>query len=141
MTYSRRDLALLFPALAGAASAAPDDPNVLPSAAWKYEDLQVKKSGQNESRNVFKGVTHANFPIDMHLTKIAAGSAPHPPHKHVHEEMVMLRTGNLDVTIEGKTTRITPGSIVYVHSNEMHGWTNPGPGNAEYFVLAMGRDS
>lgn len=128
---------MLLPALAAGAAAA-DDPKVLPSKAWKYEDLPVKKNGQNESRDVFKGVTHTNFPIDLHITELAAGSAPHPPHKHVREEMVMLQMGNLDVTIEGKTTRLTPGSLAYVHSNEMHGWTNPGPGRAQYFVLALG---
>jgi quercetin dioxygenase-like cupin family protein len=137
MTFSRRDLGRLLPALAATAAAA-EDPKVLPSRAWKYEDLPVKKNGVNESRDVFKGVTHSNFPIDLHITKLAAGSAPHPPHKHLREEMVMLEMGNLDVTIEGKTTRLTPGSVAYVHSNEMHGWTNPGPGPAQYFVLALG---
>jgi quercetin dioxygenase-like cupin family protein len=58
----------------------------------------------------------------------------------VHEEIVMLQTGMLDVTIEGKLTRVTAGSVVYVNSNEEHGWKNPGPERAQYFVMAIGRE-
>jgi len=53
--------------------------------------------------------------------------------------MVMLQTGQLDITIEGKVTRVGPGSVVYVNSNEEHGWKNPGPERAQYFVMAVGR--
>ena len=45
----------------------------------------------------------------------------------------MLQTGMLDVTIEGKVTRVTAGSVVYVNSNEEHGWKNPGPGARAVF--------
>jgi len=48
--------------------------------------------------------------------------------------------GALNVTMDGKTTRLTPGSVAYVASNHEHGWKNPGHGPAEYFVIALGRD-
>ncbi len=88
-----------------------------------------------------RGDTHSGYGIEIHLTELGPGMAPHPPHKHVHEEMVLLRTGALDVTISGKTTRLTPGSIAYVASNEEHGWRNPGSDRSEYFVIALGRDN
>jgi len=53
----------------------------------------------------------------------------------------MLKDGSLDVTVSGQTTHVTAGSIVYVASNEMHGWRNPGPGPAEYFVIALGNNT
>ena len=67
--------------------------------------------------------------------------APHAPHHHTHEEILMLRSGQLDVTIQGVTTRASAGSVVYVNSNEEHGWKNPGPARAQYFVIALGRES
>jgi quercetin dioxygenase-like cupin family protein len=76
----------------------------------------------------------------LHLTELGPGQAPHAPHKHLHEEVMMLQTGVLDVTIDGKTTRISAGSVVYAASNEMHGWRNPGTGPAQYFVIALGRE-
>lgn len=139
MNYSRRDLTLLLPAFAAAASA--QTKKAMPSSALVYEDLPVKANGPNNQRNVFKGETHSGYPIDMHMTELGPGQAPHAPHHHAHEELLMLRTGSLDVTISGKTTRVTAGSVVYVASNEEHGWRNAGEGRAEYFVLALGRDS
>jgi quercetin dioxygenase-like cupin family protein len=141
MKVTRRHLAALLPAMAAAQEQQAKKRSVLPSQCFKYEDMVVKKNGENESRNVFDGLTHANTQVDIHLTSLGPGQMPHAAHHHVHEEIVMLRSGQLDVTIEGKTTRVTGGSVVYVHSNEEHGWKNPGPGRAEYFVLATGRES
>jgi len=138
MKITRRHLAALVPALAAAQGKKREQ---LPSRCYKYEDLTVKKNGENESRDVFDGLTHAGTQVDIHLTSLGPGMMPHAAHHHVHEEIMMLRSGQLDVTIEGKTTRVTAGSVVYVHSNEEHGWKNPGPERAEYFVLATGRET
>jgi quercetin dioxygenase-like cupin family protein len=125
---------LLLPALAAAAENSP----TLPSKAFPFEDLPVKENGANKGRAVLNGLTHSGFRVEMHLTELGPGMAPHAPHKHVHEEMVMLQTGQLDVTIEGKTTHLTPGSVAFVASNELHGWKNPGTDRAQYFVIALG---
>jgi quercetin dioxygenase-like cupin family protein len=138
MTWSRRELSLLLPALAAAAQAAAQDKKRLPAKAYRYEDLPVKKNGPNQSRAVLDGATHTGFPVEVHSTTLAPGQMPHPPHHHPDEEMLMLRTGQLDVTLGGETTRLTAGSVAYVASMLEHGWKNPGPDNAEYFVIALG---
>ena len=140
MNYSRRDLTLLLPALAAAAAQAQPEGKVLPARAFKYEDLPVKANKTNRSRAVLRGDTHSGFPIEMHLTELDAGQAPHAPHKHVHEEIFMLREGTVDLTISGQTTRLTPGSVAYVASNELHGLVNSGSEAAHYFVIALGDD-
>jgi quercetin dioxygenase-like cupin family protein len=134
VNYSRRDLGLLLPALAAASGQAQS--KALPSKAYKYEDLTVRGA----SRAVLNGDTHSGFPIEMHITELPAGQAPHPPHKHIHEEVLMLRSGMLDATILGETTRITAGSVLYLASNDLHGWRNPGPDPAQYFVMSLGGD-
>ena len=53
--------------------------------------------------------------------------------------MMMIKEGTLEVTILDKATKIGPGSVVYVHSNEKHGLKNVGDAPAEYFVLAIGQ--
>ena len=138
---SRRQLAALLPALAAAQTAEKKSKPMLASKPYKYEELPMKVNGENSSRAVFDGKTHAGFGVELHITELGAGLAPHPPHHHVNEEALMLRSGQLDVTIEGKTTRVTAGSVVYVNSNEEHGWKNPGPEKAQYFVIALGKES
>jgi mannose-6-phosphate isomerase-like protein (cupin superfamily) len=139
LKYSRRDLRLLLPALASATAIAQQQ-KILPVGVFRYEDLPVKVNGQNKARPVMNGETHSGFPIELHLTELGPGQEPHPPHKHVREEMLLLQRGTLDVTIDGHITRLTPGSVAYVASNHEHGWKNPGDGPAEYFVIALGRE-
>ena len=83
---------------------------------------------------------HAGLPIELHMTELAPGEAPHPPHHHVHEEMVILHQGTLEVTIMGHSVKLEPGSVAYVASGEEHGWRNVGTTPAQYYVLALGRD-
>ena len=135
MKYSRRSLALLLPALAAAQS------KQLGSKAFKFEDLPTKNGATSKTHAVLDGETHSGFPIEVHVTELAAGGAPHPPHKHLNEEMFLIQSGALDVTVNGNTQRITAGSVFYVNSNELHGVQNPGPEKAEYFVVALGAKS
>jgi quercetin dioxygenase-like cupin family protein len=134
MNCSRRDLSLLLPALAAAAPG-----SGLASKSYRFEDLPVRVNGANKSRAVLSGATHTGFAVETHQTELGPGQAPHPPHHHAHEEIVFLREGTLEVTIMGQVSRIGPGGVVYVASNEEHGWKNAGTTPAHYFVLALGR--
>ncbi len=127
--------ATVVPEAANAAAA----PATLPSSAMRFEDFKVKQNRTNRSRDVFDGLTHSGYRVDMHLTELSPGEMPHAAHQHAHEELVMLREGTLEVTISGKVTVVGPGSVVYVASNEMHGWKNAGDKPAHYFVMALGR--
>ncbi|HLJ13924.1 MAG TPA: cupin domain-containing protein [Bryobacteraceae bacterium] len=135
MTYSRRQLPLFLTALA--AAEAPAQSASLPSKVYKFEDLPVR----GKTRPVFRGDTHAGVPIELHITELGPGERPHPPHHHLHEEILLLKDGTLEVTISGKVSSIGPGSVVYAASNEEHGWRNIGNRSAMYFVLAIGRDT
>jgi quercetin dioxygenase-like cupin family protein len=139
MSISRRDLALLLPAVTAAGAVAQEQKKTLLSRVYKFEDLPVKVNGENKSRAVLDGALHSGFPVELHITELGPGQAPHAPHKHEHEEILMLRSGQLDVTISGETTRATAGSVVIVASNEMHGWRNAGSEPAMYFVIALGK--
>lgn len=140
MNTTRRDLAAVLTLLAVKRAEAAERKK-LPSMTYKFEDLTVKKNGENRSRDVFDGLNRSGFQLDIHETELAPGLAPHAAHRHVHEEILMIREGTLEVTIEGKVTSATPGSVVYVASNEMHGWKNSGSTRAHYFVMAIGREA
>src|SRR3954468_15153774 len=108
---TRRDLAFLAPALAAAQTAKPPKPN-LTSQTYLYDTLPVKESANgNRGRAILDGLTHTGYPVELHMTQLAPGEAPHAPHRAVNEEILMLRPGSLGVTIEGKTTRLASGSV------------------------------
>jgi mannose-6-phosphate isomerase-like protein (cupin superfamily) len=137
MKATRRSLLQAIPLLAGASALAADGP-ALSSFVKPYSEMPVKQTGQNESRPILDGVLHNGEHLEVHETILAAGSDPHPPHRHEHEELFLLMAGSVAVTIEGKTTVIGPGSAAFVHANELHGVHNPGPEKAQYFVVATG---
>jgi quercetin dioxygenase-like cupin family protein len=63
---------------------------------------------------------------------------PHPPHHHPHSEMFFMREGTLELTVNGTTFPLGPGSVGFVRSNEEHGVKNVGTTPANYFVVAVG---
>jgi quercetin dioxygenase-like cupin family protein len=139
MHLSRRDLSLLLPVLA--ATRAEARSATLPSKTYSFESLPVQTGGANRIRPVFDGETHDGVRIELHETELPPGGAPHPPHHHVHEEMLLIREGTMEVTIAGRSARLGPGSVAYVASNIEHGWRNAGTTRANYFVVAIGRDA
>ncbi len=139
MLCSRREglLALLaaLPAVGLAAEKA-----VLPSKTYRFEDLRVERSDGNSFRPVLEGLTHSGCHIEVHETDLAPGGRPHPPHHHAHEEMFLVREGTVEVTINARGTKLGPGSVAFVASNDEHGIRNAGDTHAQYFVIALGNE-
>jgi mannose-6-phosphate isomerase-like protein (cupin superfamily) len=140
MNFSRRDLCVMLSALAASPVAAAQEP-VLESKAYPYEQLTVREAHGNQSRGILAGKLHDGCFLEVHQTRLAPGAMPHPPHHHVHEEMFFIREGDLELTINGHTTRLGPGSAGFVGSNDEHGIRNIGTTPAEYFVAAFGKDA
>jgi quercetin dioxygenase-like cupin family protein len=138
MNVSRRKLGLLVSI--AALRKARSQTQILPSKAYRFEDLPVRTEGANLYRSVLNGNTASGTRLEIHETELPPGGAPHPPHHHKHEEMILMLEGKVRVTIEGKSTDLGPGSVAYVASNEEHGWQNTGPTHARYFVIAVGLD-
>jgi quercetin dioxygenase-like cupin family protein len=141
MNASRRTLCQALPLLlAGLAERAQGADETLSSFAKPFDELPVKQNGQNQSRFILNGITHAGCPLEAHETTLAPGSQPHPPHHHEHEELILLEKGSVTVTIEGKSTVLGPGSAAFFRSNEEHGMRNTGSEPALYFVVAIGAE-
>ena len=129
---------MILPLLA-AAKASAQKP-VLTSKVYAFDELPAKKNGENSSRAVLNGTIHDGCPLESHITELAPGLAPHAPHHHGHDEMVILRQGTLAVTISGKTTTVGAGSVIFFGSGDEHGMKNVGTDKAMYYVIALGKD-
>jgi len=148
--YSRRDLGFLLPALAAGASAQTTTPAaadnsveklpVMKTKAYLYSELPVTTNGQNKQRRLFTAKTHTGFKMESHQSDIAPGEVNHPPHQHLREEMMLVRTGLMELTISGKPLRLCPGDVGVIGSNEIHNAKNVGTTRAEYFIVNIGHD-
>jgi mannose-6-phosphate isomerase-like protein (cupin superfamily) len=133
MPWTRRE----FPALLAAAAAPPEKPR-LATQVFPWDTLPVKQNGQNRSRAILDGTMHSGYPLEMHATELPAGGAPHGSHSHPNDELIVVREGTLEVNIAGRTSKIGPGSAVYVTSGEEHGVRNAGSTTAHYYIIALG---
>ncbi len=112
----------------------------LPSKAFPFGELDGRQSGTIKLYQILSGTTHTGYKLDLHESELPSGDVPHPPHRHVHEELLFVREGEMDVSINGQWTKLPAGSCAYFASNDLHGYRNQGPAAAKYFVLALGSD-
>jgi len=135
---TRRSLAALLPAMVTAQQR--QQPGVLQSKAYPFEELKGRQTPTIKSYQILTGDTHSGYLLDLHESELPAGMSPHPPHRHVHEELLFIREGEVEVTINGQSRRLGPGSCAFIASNDLHGYRNSGTAPAKYFVLALGGD-
>jgi quercetin dioxygenase-like cupin family protein len=144
---NRRDLLIALSTFAAVGSvhaqtpAKPGEKVLSQSDVFPFESLEVKKNTNGVSRPVLQGVLATGEAVEVHETTLLPGHMPHPPHKHRHSEFMMIRDGDVEFDNDGKKQRLGPGGVIFAASNVMHGLTNVGDVPANYFVIAIGRES
>lgn len=107
----------------------------LASAIFDWTQLPVVATPVGVRRAIFDATTRTMRNLECHATTLNPGETAHPPHRHPDEELVIVKDGTLDVTIEGSTTPAPTGSVVFFRSQDLHGMRNPGPASATYHVI------
>ena len=110
-------------------------PAPLASAVHAWESFPVEKTAVGERRAVFDGFTTTLDRLESHVTTLDAGKASHAAHRHPDEELVFVREGVIEATINGVAQRAPAGSVIFFGSNDLHGMRNVGDSRASYFVL------
>ena len=108
---------------------------LLDSTAWKWQDLQAKKTDVGELRNVVRQPTRTLDELEMHITTLNPHTASHKPHTHPNEEMVILKEGTLQAHVNGREIVVGPGSVLFFASMQPHAVQNVGDTPATYFVI------
>lgn len=73
--------------------------------------------------------------LHLHITEIAPGTRPHPPHTHAGVEAFYLLEGNGTVEVEGEAYPIGPNEAIIVDPGQMHGLVNTGSSRMRYIVI------
>jgi len=110
-------------------------PAVMASGVYAWESLPVEKTATGERRQVFDSATATVDRLETHITTVSAGTALHAAHRHPDEELIFVREGVLEATINGVAQKAPAGSVVFFASNDLHGVRNAGDTQASYFVL------
>lgn len=110
--------------------------NSLVSGVYYWNKLTPVKEDTRVRRQVLEGKTFALEYFEIHTSTLEAGKAPHPPHVHVdQEELMIVKEGQVKITIAGQSKILGPGSIAFAMPNDEHGIENAGNTQATYFIL------
>lgn len=137
MSMTRRDLSYLLPLLASGAGAEQSDSKVLATHVYANADIPYQGDDKKKARTFFTGTTHKGFEVNVHETILGPGVQTHAPHKHEHEEIIIIVEGTAETWVEGKTQLAPAGSVVYFGSNQMHSSRNAGTGPCRYYVVEL----
>lgn len=108
-----------------------------PSGVFDWAKLPAQPTKTGERRDVLKGSTVTMENLSCHATTVNAGDASHGAHRHPDDEIVIVKEGTLEVTINGQSQRAGAGSVVFFASNDLHGMRNAGDTRVTYYVIRM----
>lgn len=133
---TRRDLFALLPALAAAGTfASAETGPAMGSKVFDFNSIPARPTPYGSVRSFFSAPTATLENLELHVTTLNPGHAPHPPHRHPNEEMLILQHGTVEVLSNGEWKSAGPGSVVFNASNQLHGVRNRGSVPAVYHVL------
>ena len=127
--------ALALPALAQTAPVVvtytpPKEATVLHSTFVDLDSLP-----NTNSKPVFDNPSIGMDKMEVHITTLAPGKESHPIHRHPWEEIIYVREGQVDFTINGQVHHAGPGAYAFFASNDPHNARNVGATPATYYVI------
>jgi quercetin dioxygenase-like cupin family protein len=105
------------------------------STAFEWNTVAVKQTDVGSVRQFFRSPTATLDELECHVTTLNPGLQSHPPHKHVNEELVIIREGTVEVLVNGEWKKVGPGSVIFNASNQLHALKNVGTTPATYHVI------
>ncbi len=111
------------------------DRSIMGPTVFNWNDMKAKKTATGEVRFLCKAPTATVDQLEMHVTTLNPGMEPHPPHRHVNEELIIIREGDCETLSNGTWRKVGPGSVVFNASNSLHGFRNIGTTPATYHVI------
>ncbi len=110
-------------------------PQVFGAAAIDWSEMTSKKTDVGEYRQVIKAPTATLHELELHVTTLLPGTNSHEPHRHVNEELVIIREGTVEVLSNGAWKKLGPGAVVFNSTNSLHALRNIGTTPAVYHVI------
>jgi heat shock protein HslJ/quercetin dioxygenase-like cupin family protein len=121
------------PAAGAAAPSATAGP--LKSAVFDWASLKAVPIPNGERRAVLDGPTETVDLLHVHVTTLAPGKISGPPVRHLQEEVLIVKEGEVEVSLDGTTQKAGPGAILFFAAGAVTGLRNVGATPATYYVI------
>jgi mannose-6-phosphate isomerase-like protein (cupin superfamily) len=115
---------------------------LLQSSIVKTESLRPEGNAPGAKAYVnFNGPTEQLAALASGFVTLEPGAQPHPPHRHIEEEIMIVGEGTGEFSINGVGTQVKTGDMVFAESNVLHGVRNTGQMRMTfYFIKIMGKN-
>jgi uncharacterized cupin superfamily protein len=115
--------------------APPRDSVPLGTTFVDFDSLTPRYTPVGLARAVFDAPTPTLEKFEVHITTLRPGMMSHAPHHHPWEEMLLIKEGSLEVSINGEKHHAGPGSLVFFASHDVHNAVNAGDTAVTYYVI------
>ena len=134
---NRRNFCTALPALAAAAQAFAqvEQKSIMGSEIVDWNSIPARPTSYGSVRSFFSAPTATLQNLQLHVTTLDPGKAPHLPHRHPNEEMLIIQQGTVQALHNGQWMEVGPGSVIFNASNQLHGVRNHGSAPAVYHVI------
>jgi mannose-6-phosphate isomerase-like protein (cupin superfamily) len=122
---TRRDVFKLA-GLPGLAAFAAGTADRIPNATLGAEGAKVTHETFGDLRIYFDAPTEQLKSMTAGSLRLKPGMSPHPPHQHPEEEFMVITEGTGEIVVDGKTTKVGPGTMMYCAAGRLHGIVNTG---------------
>src|SRR5262245_17848929 len=106
------------------ASAQPPAGKPLASALVRSDEAVPTRGEWGGWLRYFRDDTHGTRDMVVLAVTLKPGHAPHPPHQHAEEEIMLLAEGSGTWHLDGKESPARKGDVVYAAPWSMHGIKN-----------------
>jgi quercetin dioxygenase-like cupin family protein len=107
----------------------------LSSTIFDWEKMHVESTSNGVRRAVFDAPTATVDKIHCHITTLNPGQNSGEPRRHLQEEVIIVKEGMVEATVDGRTETVGPGSVIFFAANAVTRLRNAGPGPATYTVV------
>ncbi len=98
----------------------------LPSTTLGADQTTVTHESFGDLAIYFSGPTEQVASMTAGSLRLKPGMSPHAPHRHPEEEFMVITEGAGEIVVDGKTTKVAPGSMMYCAAGALHGIVNTG---------------
>jgi quercetin dioxygenase-like cupin family protein len=81
---------------------------VMGSAVFDGDTMQTQQKEGHSIRMFFDARTATLNELEVHVTMLDPGKAPHPPHRHSYEELFFVQQGTVETQSNGEWKRSVP---------------------------------
>ena len=94
--------------------APPKQSTVLASTFVDWDALPPNPTANGQVRHVFDNPTVAMDKLEVHITTLNPGMESHPIHRHPWEEILLVKEGDFEVSVNGRKQHAGPGAMVFL---------------------------